>query len=306
MIRRLLLAAAAVASAHAFAADTAPVRNFAPEFVKIYDATEQQAMPARVAAVRSLLMAEYPEFYIRRKPEQLDQLVRKAIEGFPAIRSAYVDKAQKFGASLDQHLATFHSAFPEYQNTTPITLVHSLGEMDGGPRELNGKVHLVFGADVMAATNPTGNAAPLFHHELFHLLHRQKFACDTDGMWEPLWGEGLAVYVSEVINPGASEQELLLDAPKGMAANTRAALPAAWKQMQASLDSTDEALAGELFTMSAKGSALPVRRGYYLGYLVAKEAGKTRDLATLAALDCKQVRVLVGEIVGKLAKESNP
>jgi len=306
MIRRFLLAAAVITGGPVFAADTAPVRNFAPGFVTVYDSTAQLPMPARVAAMRGLLMAEYPEFYGRRKPEQLDKKVQQAIEGFPKIRTAYLDKSEKFGAALDQHMRTFNRVFPKYENATPITLVHSLGEMDGGPRELNGRIHLVFGADVMAETNPDGNSAPLFHHELFHLLHRQKFACDTDGIWEPLWGEGLAVYVSEVMNPGANENELLLNFPRGMAANTRAVLPAAWAQLQTVLDSTDEKLAQELFTMSGKATTLPVRRGYYLGYLVAKEAGKTRDLATLAALDCKQVRALVGETVGKLAKESNP
>jgi hypothetical protein len=306
MIRHLLLAAAVILGGPSFAAELAPVRNIAPEFVAVYDSTAQLPMQERVAAMRSSLMAAYPEFYSRRKPEQLDKLVQRAIEGFPRIRNAYLEKSEKFGAALDQHMRTFSLAFPNYRNSTPITLVHSLGEMDGGPRELNGKVHLVFGADVMAAINPDGNSAPLFHHELFHLLHRQKFACDTDTMWEPLWGEGLAVYVSEVMNPGANENELLLDFPKGMAANTRALLPAAWAQLVNVLDSTDENLGKELFTTSAKGTSLPVRRGYYLGYLVAKEAGKTRDLATLAALDCKQAGALVHETVRKLAKESNP
>jgi hypothetical protein len=298
-----VLTVAMAASAHA---SDIPVRNLAPEFVTVFDATAQLPPPARVAAMRELLMAEYPEFYSRHKPEKLDRLIQKALDSFPGIRSAYLDKSQKFGASLDQHMRTFGAAFPNYRNTTPITLVHSLGEMDGGPRELNGKVHLVFGADVMAATNPEGDAAPLFHHELFHLLHRQKFSCETQPVWTALWGEGLAVYVSKTINPGANENELLLDFPKGMAANTRAMLPAAWAQLQTVLDNTDDDAALELFSTKAKDATLPVRRGYYLGYLVAKEAGKTRDMATLAALDCKQVRELVGETVRKLAKESNP
>lgn len=282
------------------------MRNFAPEFVTVYDSTAQLPAPARVAAMRDLLMAEYPEFYSRHKPEQLDKLVQKSLDSFPKIRTAYIEKSQKFGASLDQHMRTFGAAFPDYRNSTPITLVHSLGEMDGGPRELNGKVHLVFGADVMAATNPDGDAAPLFHHELFHLLHRQKFDCGTKAVWTALLGEGLAVYVSRTMNPGASENELLLDFPKGMAANTRAMLPAAWAQLQTVLDNTDDEVAMELFSTKAKDTTLPLRRGYYLGYLVATEAGKTRDMATLAALDCKQVRELVGETVRKLAKESNP
>ncbi|WP_342115716.1 hypothetical protein [Pseudoduganella sp. OTU4001] len=280
------------------------VRNIAPEFVKVFDATAQLPMPERVAAMSQSLMAQYPEFYSRRKPAQHDKRVQRAIEGFPALRAAYVDKAEKFGAALEQHMKTFNATFPNYQNTTPIALVHSLGEMDGGPRELNGKLHLVFGADMMAELNPNGNAAPLFHHELFHIMHTKKFSCETNPLWAALWGEGLAVYVSDVMNPGASERELLLDVPDDMAAKTRASLPQSWAHALSVLDSTDEKVAAEMFTMSAKDSQLPVRRGYYLGYLVAKEAGKTRGLAELAALDCKQADVLVHETVRKLAKQS--
>lgn len=279
-------------------------RNIASEFVALYDATASLPMPARVTAMRESLMAQYPEFYSRRKPAVLDKHVQRAIEDFPKIRSAYLDKAQKFGATLDQHMKTFNANFPSYQNTTPITLVHSLGEMDGGPRELNGKVHLVFGADMMAELNPDGNAAPLFHHELFHIMHQQRFSCDTQPVWAALWGEGLAVYASEVMNPRASEKELLLDFPQGMANATRAKLPAAWAHALSKLDSTDDKVALEMFTMSDKDASLPVRRGYYLGYLVAKEAGKTRGLSELAALDCHQARTLVAETVRKLAKEA--
>lgn len=303
-MRPLLLAALlATNAANVSAADTPAVRNIAPEFVTVYDASAQLPMPARVAAMRESLMALYPEFYGRRKPADTDKLVKMALEGFPKLRHDYLAKSQKFGAALDEHMRTFNATFPNYRNTVPITLVHSLGEMDGGPRELNGKVHLVFGADVMAALNPDGNAAPLFHHELFHLMHQKKFACDTEPVWAALWGEGLAVYVSHVMNPGANEKELLLDFPNGMARATRAQLSASWAHLDSVFDSTDEKVAQELFTMSAKGARLPVRRGYYLGYLVAQEAGKTRDLATLASLDCQQARELVQATVRKLSKE---
>lgn len=32
-------------------------------------------------------------------------------------------------------------------------------------------------------------------------------------MWQPLWREGLATYVSKVMNPDATESEMLLDFP---------------------------------------------------------------------------------------------
>jgi hypothetical protein len=99
----------------------------------------------------------------------------------------------------------------------------------------------------------------------------------------------------------------LLEYPKGMPAATRAQLPAAWAHLASVLDSTDNQLYGEMFMTSSKtGNTLPTRRGYYLGYLVAREAGKTRDLAALANLGCKETRALVEATIAKLSKEETP
>ncbi len=302
MIRRFLLAIAAFAAGSALAA---PLRNIAPDFATAFDATAQLPMPERVAAMKKSMQALYPEFYGRFTPEEQDRRMQAAIEGFPAIRASYMDKAEEFGGAMRQHMATFNKYFPRFRNEVPTALVHSLGEMNGGTRGLgpNGEQHLVFGADVLARLDPDGNAAPLFHHELFHVLHRQSFACEENAMWSNLWKEGLAVYVSDVMNPGANAKELLLDYPRGMPEATRAQLPVAWKQLASVLDETDQAMYAELFLMAGKSTALPVRRGYYLGYLVAREAGKTRNLASLAALDCKQTRALVESTIHKLSTE---
>ena len=117
--------------------------------------------------------------------------------------------------------------------------------------------------------------------------------------------EGLANYVSHALNPGASETDLVLNFPAGMPAGTREKLPQAWRQLSSVLDSSDSAVYGELFTMSSgQSTELPRRRGYYLGYLIAKDAARTRDLATLASMDCQQVRGLIESTISKLSKEA--
>lgn len=57
------------------------------------------------------------------------------------------------------------------------------------------------------------------------------------------------------------------------------------------LDNEDAATWGGLFHRRTNdGTALPGRRGYYLGYLVAREAGKRHSLQELARLDCGGAR----------------
>jgi len=301
-MRRILLAALGLLFSGTVAA--AEFRDLTATFTATWDATQQLPEPQRVAAMKQALMAQYPEFYGRGEAAQQDARISRAIKRFPAIRAAYLEQAQRFSAAMQQHLQTFNAVFPDFRLTVPTELVHSLGEMNGGTRELNGKTHLIFGADMIAALDPKGDAAPLFHHELFHVLHQQHFTCSEDIVWSHMWIEGLATYVSAVMNPQANEKELLLDYPAGMASATRAQLPDAWAQLNTVLDSADEKVNEDLFSMGDKTDKLPPRRAYYLGYLIAKDAAKTHDLPALAKLDCKQVRALVGATVARFAKES--
>lgn len=59
------------------------VRNLAPAFTAAYDASAQLPMPERVAAMKKVLLAQYPEFYGRGTPEKQDASIAYAIETFP-------------------------------------------------------------------------------------------------------------------------------------------------------------------------------------------------------------------------------
>jgi len=264
-------------------------------------------MPERVAAFRRDVASKYPDFYsakrFRVSEEVYDQHIAKFIERFEAIRTPYLEKVRAFDHELPRNLATFSKTFPDFRLSTPTWLVHSFGEMDGGTREFNDRVDLIFGADMMATLHANDDMAPLFHHELFHVYHHQRVACGTGAVWENLWEEGLATYVSHAMNPGASDSELMLDFPKGMRTATEGKLAASWAQLGQVLDKADRALYLDLFSTQASNASLPARRGYYLGYLVAREAARTRDLATLATMDCKAARTLIESTIAKLSKE---
>jgi uncharacterized protein YjaZ len=304
-MRRLLLAVLISCSAAAHAA--APVRNIAGDFAHTWDATRNLPMDERVAAFRRDVAAKYPDFYSAKRfkvsEAVYDQHIAKFIQRFDAIRAPYLEKVRAFDHELPRNMATFSKTFPDFSLNTPTWLVHSFGEMDGGTREFNNRVDLIFGADMMATLHANDNLAPLFHHELFHVYHHQRFACGTDAVWEHLWEEGLATYVSYAMNPGASDSELMLDFPKGMRTATEARLAASWTHLGQVLDKTEPGLYSELFSTQAGNSSLPARRGYYLGYLVAREAAKTRSLPELAAMGCKEARTLIEGTIQKLSKD---
>lgn len=299
MRKFLVMVLAAAIPCFGFAQD-APVRNIAGVFATTWDATRDMPMAERIAIFKKNVASQYPDFYAADRfggSEKQDARIARAIKDFSAIRDIYLDQVQSFGDAMPRHISTFRAVFPDFRLATPTWLVHSLYEMDGGTREFNGHTNLVFGADMIATLHANEDITPLFHHELFHVYHEPLFACGTEAVWKNLWEEGLAVYVSQALTPNATPGTMLLDFPRGMPEATESHLSAAWADLEQVLENADQAKYAELFSTEQQGHTLPARRGYYLGYLVAKEASKTRDLMTLAHLDCGQVHQLVQDIV---------
>lgn len=274
------------------------VLNLADDFIAFYDETKGQQTEERVAAFKRDVASQFPAFYGAERyegrvtQEELDADVVTAIENFEALRPAYVAKMNAFDAELGRNLDTFREAFPDFRLGVDVVLLHSLGEMDGGTREFDGKVTLIFGADVMAKVHDWTDEAPFFHHELFHVHHIKAFP-ECEEVWCALWTEGLAVYVASKLNPGAGPGPLLLEFPEPIIPATQAQFGAALADLRARLSSTDGKDLGRLFSTSEDPSGLPVRRGYYLGFLVAEELGRTRDLPSLAKLSHEEARPLI-------------
>jgi hypothetical protein len=277
--------------------------NLADDFTRFWDATAALPLTARVAAFKRDFAPNLPSFYSIARfdgeltQEQYDSFIAKAIRNFPKIRADYVAKVAAFDAGLERENLSFVKAFPDFVPETKVYLLHSLGEMDGGTRTLDGKTALIFGADVIAQVHKGWKSeAPFFHHELFHVYHEPRLG-KCDAIWCSLWSEGLATHVAETLNPGSSEAELLLDHPDDMAAQTRAALLPTLEALAPDLERVDEKLYADLFNGGKADGPLPRRRGYYIGLLVAREIGRTRDLKTMANLTATEAQPLVAEAV---------
>lgn len=266
--------------------------DYADDWLAFDDATADLPVGERMAAFRREVAAKFPAYYVDRwenedEKARFDERLKASIESFAEIREGFVSKHQAFAASLAGNVAAFREAFPDYGAATRIALVHSLGEMDGGTRTLGGEEWLIFGVDGMVRYHePTSDERPFFTHELFHTYHLPRLgACDV--MWCALWTEGLAVYVAHSLYPQANEDELLLSHPKNLPAMVEAKLPEAAADMLASFDSEDGEKYQALFQFRDDGSGLPRRRGYYLGYLVARALGDSFTPQELASMDAE-------------------
>jgi hypothetical protein len=70
---------------------------------------------------------------------------------------------------------------------------------------------VLFGVDVIAYRND--DLGTLFSHEFFHAYHAEKSPTRLKGdtMANPLWNEGIATFVSGLLNPQASDAALFMD-----------------------------------------------------------------------------------------------
>lgn len=278
------------------------------DFVRFYDATEGQSDTDRLAAFHRDVASRFPEFYdaARFDAGREDQRVLGAIRQFPSIRESYLRASAQFSAAMDPAFTSFTRAFPDMQPIGDVYLVHSLGEMDGGTRDFHDQTYFIFGADIMARVHAGfSSEQPFFHHELFHRYH-QRFFGDCEPVWCGLWQEGLAVYVAAQLNPAASDSELLLSSPQPIRAAVDANRVLAFCAVKARLESTAQNDYAQLFQGQSHVEGLPPRFGYYVGYLVAQEAGRTHTLQQLAHMPAAEVHPLIEAALTTLAPNCPP
>jgi hypothetical protein len=276
------------------------------EYVAFYDRTQGMESAARVAAFKSEMATVFPGFYDTERvadyigAERYDGMIATSFENFPNIRERYLTTAANFEGMIEPARESFAAAFPDVEPIGQIYLLHSVGEMDGGTRTIGEHNYLIFGADVMARLYQPGQERAFFHHELFHVYHSQFFT-DCDQVWCGLWREGLETYVAHQLNPNATDLELLLTSPRPIRPEVEANRPLAICAVVARLHSTENADSAVLFRGNQNIEGLPPRVGYYVGYLAAREAGRTRTPQELAHLSVAEAGPIVEAALASLA-----
>ena len=276
------------------------------QFSRFVDDTAGMAPTTRVALFHTEMDVLLPGFYAPRfgsTQAEYDARIASALEGFPGLRAQYGQVQRDFPAAFDAGIRHFRKVFPGFTPDVPIYLLHSVGEMDGGTRELGGRTHLVFGADVIAQIHEARDLTPFLDHELFHVENGKYFA-DCEQVWCLLWAEGLATYAAKVMNPGADDQQLLLTSPKPIRAAVDASWPAALCFARARLFSTESTDLQALFVGGAGNGQFPDRFGYYVGLRVIEELGGRYSLPKLAKMKSEKARRVVAEGIERLVRKS--
>jgi len=306
-----LIAAALSVPTSAQAPDELKLVDYTDEFARVWDATAKLPDAERATRFKAEFAKILPGFYDHKRmggstEAQYDQRLLKGLKEYPERRAGIARISKDFGQSIAPARASFERAFGPMRGYPEAYLVNSLGEFDGGTRDLGGVSHLMFGADMIDKLYKTTPIEPFFHHELFHLYHGRTFD-ECDAIWCSLWAEGLAVYVAATLNPGANDASLLLTFPVPLREAVEKDRRGATCSVVARLDSTKSEDYPPLFQGRPNpGGDFPPRYGYFVGYLVAQDIGRTRSLKELAALKAAEVRPLIEASLRRMADCPTP
>ena len=276
------------------------------DFDRIWKETSTLPEAERAKAFRAAFAPILPGFYDPERvkdyttADRFDARILKALDAYPQQRDAILRVSRDFQQLVGPARQEFEATFGPMRGYSDIYIVHSLGEFDGGTRDLKSGNHLLFGADVIARMYVDTPIKPFVQHELFHLLHGRTFP-DCEKLYCSLWQEGLATYVAASLNPGADDVALGLTIPAPIRPAVDSNKTGAVCAVRARLDSekTDDYAA--LFYGNSKLDGFPARMGYYVGYMVAQDIGRTRDLKQLASMSPAEARPLIVQSLDAMA-----
>jgi hypothetical protein len=298
----------------ALAAPTATftIHDFMPDFWKFWQTAESQPVERQAELWQSLYVSKYqPVFDDLAGPckDQYDPAWAKAhyFPNLPKIVPAMRDATNNLPDKLAAAQANFLGMFPDMQWAGDIYVMASGYCFTGRAQSIQGRGAILLGMDAAVALG-LKDLTPTMAHELFHRYHRPHF--DFEGssnypLWTLLWAEGMAQYVAEELNPGASDADLVR-VPIGMVQKVDSRRQELAADFLKRFDSTAEADARVYFNdTNSKDPFVPARAGYQLGVLIVRELAKQHSIQTMAHWSQSEVRPKIQQALAALARLPN-
>jgi len=279
--------------------------DLVPILFRCFDAfpTEKQQ---RVRLFAEGVIQSHPEIYRRpdvfkTDPLTLEKYLDQVTPYLPAIRKIHA----RFIKECEPIEESFCARFPDFNRSqAEIYLMLSRFRFDGKIPHDNPRA-LFLGLDGLAKFH--GASLPLgviLSHELFHLYHFQVNALpapiDAIPLYRLIWQEGLATYASASLNPKATMADVLLD-PQ-LARDGPKYVPAVARALLTQLESIDDETAARYLSYR-RGSEIPSRMGYLIGYDIVARLAPTTSLIELARLRGRRLLSLMREQLRGLAAQ---
>lgn len=263
------------------------IHNHASSFVSYWNKSKNLSIQEKSALFHKEIVPLFPQFYnFRMKSwKNTEDNIGSLLESFSSIEDEFQKEGSDFPEKIKSALPLFKALFPDFDDDIELYIIHSLQTMAGGTRLINNKTYFIFGIENMIKAFP-GDKIVLFHHELFHFYHTQRgfIESDDDMFYQNLWAEGMASYVSHILNPKASFVEIFGSSTENLAENFEKKQAYLLNEVIANLESKDKKLYFNYFYVDEGHPEIPELSGYYLGYILAKELHKTHTIEQLVSL----------------------
>jgi hypothetical protein len=312
-----VLASSAPAVGREVPAKPCNYQDLMPAYEKFAASTAGLVPQQRAVAFVSDFAAQYRDYYA---PEVFGDAARmqaralryfdpaQAAAIFPGVPPLTAGRLAALGRVVGPQFARqqrrFMQTFADFTCDTTVEFGVSLMKFDGHPADFGGKHYLLFGVDIIAMLHEPADMPAFFDHEIFHLYHRQVIGArapqDDEPAWWTMWTEGLATYVSQRMNPRLDAQQVLWY-PRDMVTRMEQDRARAARFMLRDIDKTGPD-ADRWFLASDSVEGLPIRAGYYLGYLFAKSQGDGRPLPELARMSPELVHGAAVTFLTQLAE----
>jgi hypothetical protein len=232
-------------------------------------------------------------------PELYKKHIVNQIRNYSKIKETFEYYNNQIIDIINQGKRKFQQFFPDFKFNTDILIGHSMFCFDGGVRFIENKRFLVFGLDMISSLYKDMSPKPFIIHELFHEYHNPLYQMyKNEGvLLDALWREGLAVYISELIVPGSSNDEILLNNPKGMIELVEQNIV----DLSIELENNLELESPELYQKYFLGplDETRYRAGYYIGYLLVLFVRKEKELTELVRMSGKDIYPFIKEFLTK-------
>lgn len=215
------------------------ILNYAPAFLRFYDKitanmdqlTDEELFYEFKSELYSatpiyyeIILESFKMYQSDYHPSKFYKLVRSELHQFANIRPTFEKFAQSLETLISEGIRRFKKTFPDFTLKIPILIGHSMASFDGAVRTLRCESYLMFGLDIIAKIYHKMRPNCFLIHELFHQYHDQFYEPlkeEGESLLDSLWKEGLAVYISELLVPNTSFDEMLLNIPEGLIDKTQ-------------------------------------------------------------------------------------
>jgi hypothetical protein len=271
------------------------VINSLPDFEQFW--SEAQGKPfEEQERLWTSFEAKYPDIYERIvfprsdpnwRQRRLDKL-RTTFARLPALAPRIIALMRGADSTAEHAAERFRQDFPDLEPGTPVVFI-PIATFNAAVRPPEvlpryGRYTLVLGADFIIDNHDVLDVD--FAHEFFHVYHFGKLRDRPNGstMAAPLWVEGFATYVSAAMNPSAAPASIFMDAE--LASACTPANVARWSKQYlhiAGQGADSPELQSAWFRIVS--ATRPRRRGYCVGYHVARVLAASNKLSDMAGWD---------------------